>query len=215
MYFLRFAFLISSVLFLSAGCQTSSLPSPKPIADAQVSLPPAHLDYPPAGTRITYERRNSDGTSSTWDGIVTNGDFRELTSLRTGNVRSLLPGCLLHCNQSTHPITLDRYKELFPLKVGNKALFVRQRADGSAPWRHQIEVTGMERIDSEIGVVDVFVIKSDIRGISGESVGFWGQATNYWSPDHKATIREINTGRQGTRQDMFLMKFENELISQK
>lgn len=182
------------LLFL-AGCNVETTQvgqDPRP-QNESVTLSPAPLSFPEPGTEIAFNWIDSQRGSRPWRGVSTSGPFGEMRmTAHVHPTRSLYPGCLLHCNRSSHPITESSYREIFPLAVGRSAEFVRRREDGSAAWRHQIRVTGTTRIDTQLGEYDVFVLESTIVGIDGNS--FRGRTMSYWSPALGVTVYELNTG---------------------
>lgn len=156
-----------------------------------VSLAPSRLAFPTPGTEISYNWDDRQRGNRPWRGVTTSGPFGEMRmSEHILPNRSLYPGCLLHCNRTSHPIDEENYLKLFPLTVGKTAEFERRRADGSSAWRHNVRVTGTQRIGTRLGEFDVFIIESRVAGINGNN--YRGTTMSYWSPELAATVYEVH-----------------------
>lgn len=173
-----------------------------------VNLSAASMAFPPPGTEITYNWNDTERGNRPWRGVVTSGPFGEMSMTEHHHERrSLYPGCLLHCNRTTHPITEASYTELFPLEVGKSAEFVRRRADDSAAWRHRIRVVDTARIKMQLGEFDVFVIETEEQGIEGHD---WrGKIVSYWSPELATTVYEVTSSANSNwRAELTLTQYE-------
>lgn len=201
---------IVGALVLTGCTERPGTNSPEIVARGNsVNLSSASMAFPAPGTEIAYSWSDTERGSRPWRGVVTSGPFGEMSMIDhpVHERRSLYPGCLLHCNRTTHPITEASYTELFPLEVGKSAEFVRKRADGSAAWQHRIRVTDTARIKTQLGEFDVFVIETDEQGIEGH---IWdGKIVSYWSPELATTVYEVNTSENSDwRAEHILTQYE-------
>lgn len=201
---------IVGALVLTGCTERSGTNSPEIVARGNsVNLSSATLAFPEPGTQISYAWRDSERGNLSWRGVVTSGPFGEMsmTDHPFHERRSLYPGCLLHCNRTSHPITEASYTELFPLAVGKSAEYVRRRADGSRAWQHRVRVTDTARVQTPLGEFDVFVLETASAGIEGHR--WTGKTISYWSPELATTVYEVNTSENSNwRAENILTQYE-------
>ncbi|WP_393925562.1 hypothetical protein [Yoonia sp. R2-816] len=53
-------------------------------------------------------------------------------------------------------------------------------------------VTGRRTVNTAFGPRDVFVIETDVRGVSGDGEDYRGTIESWWSPELRATVYETN-----------------------
>lgn len=147
-------------------------------------------DAPPDGAVLTYQITDTERGYSTWHGIVHAGELQ----FQDGGKRSLYPGCLLHCDAHSHPITLSDYRALFPLDVGRVAEYRRERVDGGNAWVHRATVQDRKEINTAMGFLEVVQI---VTYLEGDGHDFSGKTISYWSPTLSATVYELNSDLKG------------------
>lgn len=178
-----------------AGCQTTATAPKQQLEKQSIVMAPAEMAFPQAGSKLRYEGERGNGNAWNWQGVVTAGEVRELKR-SNDRLRSLFPGCLVHCNRTSHPFDEKAYAALFPLAIGKSATFVRKRADGSRSWKHVMEVTDTVSLKTDLGVVEAFEITSRITGV--KNTNFLGHSVSYWAPSLRANVYERHWSERGS-----------------
>jgi hypothetical protein len=154
-------------------------------AAADPSLDPAEFALSAPGTII--EGRFQDGTQ-TKARIGEAGDFTYTYTDLIGDsgLRTRYHFCY-SCDPEAFPIELERYRDLWPLEVGNKVKFQRKRASDGVVWIHKITVAGTETVGTELGSMDAFVVEEKVRGSAGNK---WrGTAKLWFAPSVKWVVK--------------------------
>lgn len=167
--------LFGLLMFISDGVQSLS------IADEPV-LAPAEFAIAPPGTII--EGRSVKGNKATKFRIDAIDDL-SVTYTRLagkGGEATIRPLCWAGCNPTRRPIELDRYRELWPLKVGKSVTFRRRSADGSKSWDHELMVLRTETLQTAVGAADTFVVEEKVSwsGGSGQTTYWFAPSLGWW-----------------------------------
>ena len=176
--------LITGFLFVFCSDMAEAQVKKPRVLQRNIDIAPAELAIPKRGTVIVMQRAKDTQrfviqkmVRSGWTAKATPGDPYAKTS---GYV-----GCWWNCRTDTHPIDVRAYRKLFPLKVGNKVTFRRDRKDKSATWAHVLQVTGAQRVQTPLGPQDVFVLKNTTYCQNPQTKKFdtiCVESEDWWSP---------------------------------
>ena len=187
---------LCTAAFLLAACEPPRGSETNPVATA------ALLAYAEPGTQI-FLRNNVNGETSevqiTADqatgprGAYTGAD---------GSSGGFYPGCW-GCGGS---MTIDEeaYRSLWPLQKGKRTVFLRTAPNGDKA-RMVITVAGTERVTTDAGTFDTFILDGRLENLSGAR--YSAQVRAWWAPGPGWVIRARGGDSQGNTLSSEVTKF--------
>lgn len=187
---------LCATVLLLAACDPPRGSKTNPVATASL------LAYAAPGTQI-FLKNDVNGQSSTVQ--ITAGQAKGARGAyigADGRAGGFYPGCW-GCGGDM-VIDEDAYRALWPLESGKRTVFLRTAPNGDKA-RLVITVAGTERITTEAGTFDTFILDGRLENLSGAS--YSAQVRAWWAPGPGWVVRARGGDSQGNTLSSEVTKF--------
>lgn len=156
------------------------------------------FETPPAGTKVSWKRLDNGFTFS-YTVRESEGDFLYSYFTEVGDERSAYIFCL-YCWDPINEIDVERYGELYPLRVGAKVKLQRRRiGDSSTSWTHMIKVLKQEVIDVQFrnDPISTFVVEETI---DNDQSDWSGKRTIWFAPSIRQNVKIVSNATDDNKE---------------